>query len=98
MADIGVSAAATLLLFCRAVNGGEVTPDALRHLLAEHLAKILVLLKSLWLFQKTTVPMSFDGWSKWVRQDHNAGKLAASFQKSGKSVTLAAMIPSGQLR
>ena len=92
MADIGVSAARDITQTLRTHNWqGEVTPDAFRAALAEHLADILTPVE-----QPLTVTgehqphvilmVGVNGSGKTT----TTGKLAARFQKQGKTVMLAA--------
>ena len=92
MADIGVSAAADIAQALRTHNWqGEVSPEAFRAVLSTHLAEILAPVEQ---------PLSVTGEHhphvilmvgvNGSGKTTTAGKLAARFQKQGKSVMLAA--------
>ncbi len=92
MADIGVSAASEIVETLRTHKWqGEVTPEAFRQVLAAHLADVLAPVEQPLEISAENQPhvilmVGVNGSGKTT----TTGKLAASFQKQGKSVMLAA--------
>lgn len=92
MADIGVSAAGDIVQTLRTHKWqGEVTPDAFREVLSGQLAEILAAVEQPLAISDDNQPhvvlmVGVNGSGKTT----TTGKLAARFQKQGKSVMLAA--------
>lgn len=92
MADIGVSAAGDIVQMLRTHKWqGEVTPDAFREVLSGQLAEILAAVEQPLAISDDNQPhvvlmVGVNGSGKTT----TTGKLAARFQKQGKSVMLAA--------
>ena len=96
LADLGVSVAADIAEGLRAHKfAGEVTPEALRHVLAQHLTQILAPV------EKPLAIADQDGTGTSLHvillvgvngsgKTTTAGKLAARFQAQGKKVVMAA--------